>query len=90
MIKTYHNSFFAMNTRCHVVFPNLDRNYADQVFHAIKMEINRIKQKISRFIPESDLSIINKTASNHPVKMDEELFEILSTCKEYLINGECI
>lgn len=83
MSKTYHNSFFAMNTRFHAVFPNLDYNYADQVFHALKMEVNRIEQKISRFIPESDLSIINKTAFKHPVSLDEELFEILSSCKEY-------
>jgi len=83
MSNTYHNSFFAMNTRCHVVFPNIDHEYGDWVFQAIKMEINRIEKKISRFIPESDLSKVNKTASRQPAIVDEELFDILNTCQEF-------
>jgi len=83
MSNTYHNSFFAMNTRCHVVFPNIDHEYGERVFQAIKMEIHRIEEKISRFIPESDLSKLNKTASRQPAIVDEELFDILITCQEY-------
>jgi len=83
MKNTWHNTFFAMNTRCYVVLPGLDHNKADQVYHKIKLEINRIEKKLSRFIPESDISIINKHAFKKSVILDEELFEILTTCKEY-------
>jgi len=83
MKNTYHNSFFAMNTRCHVVFPNLDQHFADHVFHILKLEINRIEGKLSRFIPDSDLSKLNKTAFKQPAILDDELFDILTTCQEY-------
>lgn len=83
MKNTWHNAFFAMNTRCYVVLPGLDHNHADQVYHKIKLEINRIEKKLSRFIPESDISFINKHAFKKPVILDEELFDILITCKKY-------
>jgi len=83
MKNTWHNTFFAMNTRCDVVLPGLDYNKADQVYHKIKLEINRIEKKLSRFIPESEISIINKQAFKKPVILDEELFDILNTCKKY-------
>lgn len=83
MSNTYHNAFFAMNTRCNVVFPELDQNQADQVFHSIKSEVTRIEEKLSRFIPESPLSYANKTAAKKPVVVDQELFNILTICNEY-------
>ncbi len=83
MSNVYHNSFFAMNTRFHLLLPGLDADKADQIFHVIKREVNRIETKLSRFIPVSDVSVINQKASNEPVLIDDEMTEILSLCKRY-------
>lgn len=80
MNKVYHNRFFAMGTRFHALIPGIEENQAERIFYQIKTEVKRIESKISRFLPESDLSIINRFASKSPVKMDPEMSDILSAC----------
>jgi len=72
-----------MNTRCSVVFPYTEHHLGERVFHDLKMEAVRIESKLSRFLPNSELSRINKQAYEKPVRPDDELFEILTTCKKY-------
>ena len=83
MNQVYHNAFFAMNTRCSVVFPYTEHRLGERVFHDLKMEAVRIESKLSRFLPNSELSRINKQAYEKPVRPDDELFEILATCEKY-------
>lgn len=83
MKQLYHNRFFAMNTRCHVVLPGLDLDKADRIFHILKEEIYRIEDKLSRFIPSSDVATINRMAADHTVHADDELFQILENCQQY-------
>ena len=83
MGSSYHNAFFSMNTRCHLVFPNLAHDYGDQVFQEIKNEVFRVEKKLSRFIPESELSFVNTKAAKKPAPIGNELFNILQTCQTY-------
>ena len=83
MGRSYHNSFFAMNTRCFVLLPGMGDSEADRLFQSIKTEVLRIENKISRFLPTSDLSFINKKAAEHPVYLDDEMFDIIKTCIQY-------
>ena len=80
MGKLYHNRFYAMGTRFHALIPGIEETYAERVFYRIKMEVERIESKISRFLPESELSKINRMAAIHPVKIDSEMSDILDAC----------
>lgn len=81
MNNVYHNRFYAMGTRFHALFPGIEETRAERVFYRIKMEIERIESKISRFLPDSDLSKINRMAAIAPVEMDPEMTDILSACQ---------
>jgi thiamine biosynthesis lipoprotein len=78
-----NTSFYAMGTRCSVVLPGIDEDVADEMFRHIRHEIARIEAKLSRFLEGSAISILNANAANVPVEVDEEVFDILSTCASY-------
>jgi len=81
MKNIYHNRFFAMGTRFHTLLPGMDDDTAERVFYLMKDEVLRIEKKLSRFIPESDISRLNKSAKEKPVIVDDELFDILNACR---------
>mgnify|MGYP003133609875 CR=1 FL=1 len=80
MGKLYHNRFYAMGTRFHALIPGIEETHAERIFYQIKMEVERIESKISRFLPDSDLSRINRLAAKKPVQMDPEMSDILNAC----------
>lgn len=82
-VSVPNTSFYAMGTRCAIVLPGMDEDYADVLFRHIRQEITRIEGKLSRFVEDSAISIINMNASKSPVEVDDEIFDILSTCATY-------
>ena len=70
-----------MNTRFHVIIPGIDDENGDRLFGAVKQEVNRIENKLSRFIPDSDVAMLNKKAANESVRADDEFFEIINACR---------
>jgi FAD:protein FMN transferase len=46
-------------------------------------EAGRIDQMLSNYRPESELSRVNEQAADQPVKVSQELFDLLTTCVEY-------
>jgi thiamine biosynthesis lipoprotein len=46
-------------------------------------EAGRIDQMLSNYRPESELSRINEQAADQPVKISQELFDLLTACVEY-------
>ncbi|MDI6400629.1 FAD:protein FMN transferase [Balneolaceae bacterium ANBcel3] len=83
MSNLYHTSFYAMGTRCNLVIPDFEEELGEQLTGIIKNEIHRIENSLSRFVPYSEISQINKNASQEPVHVSPEVFEILSTCSKY-------
>ncbi|MDG5767709.1 FAD:protein FMN transferase [Balneolales bacterium ANBcel1] len=81
MNAVYHNSFYAMGTRCHMVFPGMDEDAGERVFGVVRQEVNRVESSLSRFIPYSEIAIINKNAGKEPVQVSEEIFDILTKCR---------
>ncbi len=81
--QLFHNSFYAMGTRCQVILPGIETERAEQVLLNVRQEINRIETCLSRFIPYSELSQINQNAWKSPVLVGEELFGILKTCQHF-------
>lgn len=66
-----------------MVLPGCENRLGETISQLIKDEVNRLESKISRFIPESSISVINRFAAEYPVKLDEELWNILIECREY-------
>lgn len=83
LARVPYTGFYAMGTRCSIVLPGMDEDHADVLFRLIRHEIARIEGKLSRFVEDSAISIINAKAAKAPVDVDEEIFDILSTCATY-------
>ena len=78
----YHNSCYAMGTRLNMVLaqPLLG---GDFIFDQVVNEVNRLERKLSRFDPDSDISLINEHAGTQPVRVDTETANILWICRDY-------
>ena len=51
-------------------------------------EVKRIDQLISNYLPDSELSKVNREAYAHPVAISPELFELLEKCQTYSRESE--
>lgn len=83
MSEIYYNSFFAMGTRFNLVFPSIDYENGDKLFHLVKNEIDRIESLISFYKKESEISRLNNRNTDENIKVCLEVFEILERCKKY-------
>lgn len=52
---------------------------AEQAFD----EAKRLDQMLSNYLPDSELSKVNREAYDHPVEVSRELFDLLSACMRY-------
>ena len=50
-------------------------------------EVDRIDRLMSHYKPDSPLSQLNREAAKHPVKVERELFEFLSDCRQLSRNS---
>ena len=57
---------------------------AEQAFE----EVQRLDRMLSNYIPDSELSGVNREAAYAPVKVSREFFDLLSTCVEYSRKSE--
>lgn len=53
------------------------------IWEAIGKEVERLDRMLNRFDPESEVSLLNRTAGQRPVFLQEELWSILWDCKKY-------
>lgn len=88
MSELFHDSFYAMGTRCHVVLPDMEDRRGEQIVSVLREEINRVETTLSRFIPYSEIAIINKEGRNQPIEVSEEIFNVLKTCQSYSLKTE--
>jgi len=78
-----------MGTRLDAVFINVDEKQADNLASRIKNDFNRLENILSIYKPDSELSILNRTAFKKDIPVSRELFEALILCIDYykLTNG---
>jgi thiamine biosynthesis lipoprotein len=55
----------------------------NDAIEAVIAEMRRVDTAMSTYKPTSEVSIVNAEAAQHPVKIGEELFELLTTSLEY-------
>ena len=86
----YYMWFRAMHTRIDVMMAGeFSEESFNRVGNEIRSAVSYIEHIGSCFDPDSELSRVNREATEHPVNVDEELLLILRLCKEYhrLTNG---
>ncbi len=85
----YQKQFEVMGTQAKVEFEFDDSKYADSLIEKVVAEMHRIDHLMSPYKSDSELSKINQKASQHPVIISDELFELLQKSEYYseLTNG---
>lgn len=70
-----------MGTRFYALLPDLEEGRAERLFYHMKGEVRRIERKLSRFLPESDISRLNTTPAGETITLDQELWDLLEGCR---------
>jgi thiamine biosynthesis lipoprotein len=66
-----------------VVLYDADRNKMETAADDAFDEARRLDSLLSNYRPESEWSQVNRQASEHPVAVSKELFDLLAACKAY-------
>ena len=66
-----------MGTRVGVELWHSDSLIAKQAIKTVHSEMQRIDQSMSPFIKNSEVSLINRDATKHPIKISNELFTLI-------------
>ena len=76
-------SHHAMATVFEVLIHGEDPVYAQQAAHEAFLEVDRLEQELSRYIPNSDISCINALAPSGEMLLGPEAFDCLSLALRY-------
>ena len=71
-----------MGTRLDVVMPDVEPAHGRAVFQSIADEVARLEGRLSRFRRTSFVTRINLEAGDRPVRLDEEMWSLLTRCAE--------
>ncbi|WP_028117464.1 FAD:protein FMN transferase [Ferrimonas senticii] len=80
----HQHTFAVMGTEAHLEFW-LDNDDSAQVQAAIATvvaEMERVNQRMSPYIDDSELSQLNRTAATEPVTVSQELFDLLTQAQQ--------
>lgn len=73
----------AMHTRIDMILCHRDKNTSENAAIAAVEELKRLEKRLNRFDPFSDITRINALADQEPVKLDDEMWNILTLATEY-------
>ncbi|MDB6087067.1 MAG: FAD:protein transferase [Gammaproteobacteria bacterium] len=74
-----------MGTRITVELWADDKEKADRAIDAVLAEMRHIDESMSTYKPTSEVSQVNAKAADGPMLISKELFDLLSTAKEYSV-----
>src|SRR6202167_6821976 len=77
-----------MGTRITVELWSEDKGKADQAIDAVLDEFRRLDESMSTYKPTSEVSQVNAKAADGPMHISKELFDLLTTAKEYSVITE--
>jgi FAD:protein FMN transferase len=87
-LHRYEYSADAMGGNFSVTLYSADRSDADAAAEAAFGELRRLDSVLSNYRSESEWSAANRYAAERPVKVSQELFDLLSECLEYSRRSE--
>jgi thiamine biosynthesis lipoprotein len=74
-----------MGTRITVELWSDDKEKADQAIDAVLDEMRHVDESMSTYKPTSELSLVNAGAAAGPMHISKELFDLLTTAREYSV-----
>ena len=77
-----------MGTRITVELWSQDKDKAEQAIDAVLAEMRHIDESMSTYKPTSEVSQVNSRAADGPMPISKELFDLLTTAKEYSVITE--
>ena len=80
--KWYEDNQGIMGTNIHVELWSDSTQQGEEAIQAVMDEMQRINQLMSPYIPSSELSQLNSRASDTPVPVSKELFELIALSVE--------
>ena len=78
----------AMGTGFSLVLYGTDANRMRSASEQAFEEVRRLEQLLSNYRPESEWSEVNRFAADRPVRVSEELFQLLAACMDYSRRSE--
>ncbi len=81
--RIFSDTFFAMGTRCDVVFTDIEEEFAEQTFHRVKNEVVRLEHILSRFIADSPVSVLNRAGKNKWLPVYDDLWNVIKLCFDF-------
>src|SRR5947207_3392016 len=81
-------SLDSMGSTYSVVVYGVDRVKMESAVEQSLDEVRRLDLMLSNYRPESEWSQVNRYAAERPVKVSDELFQLLSACLEYSRESE--
>ncbi len=79
----YSDAFPAMGTTCDVVLPNVEEEFARQVFQRVKSEVLKLEELLDGSIPHSPLAVLNGAKCNEWIEVPDELWQYLCLCYDF-------
>jgi thiamine biosynthesis lipoprotein len=80
MIDPLRFEHHAMNTIFEILMIYNDKDYAEKAAYAAFAELDRLEQELSRFLPNSEISRINKLKYLEAVIVSPDTFQCLKEC----------
>jgi thiamine biosynthesis lipoprotein len=81
--SVFQRSIFAMNTRFSMVLVGIDDERAEALAEAAEYSLRAQERLMSRFDAEGPLADLNCRATENAIEPLEELWEILTLCRDY-------
>jgi FAD:protein FMN transferase len=72
-----------MGTRCSVELWSEDRAKGEAAIASVFADMHRIDRLMSTWKEDTEISLVNREAGKHPVKVSQELFQLLQVSVEY-------
>ena len=72
-----------MGTRCSVELWSEDKAAGEAAIASVFDDMRRIDRLMSTWKEDTEISMVNREAGKHPVKISEELFRLLQTSAQY-------
>ena len=79
----YKRTDAIMGTRIYVELWDTSETHANECIDAVMAEMHRIDDLMSHYKPDSQLSKINQHATEAPVQVDKELFDLIKLSTHY-------
>ena len=79
----YHNHFAAMGTRLDMIFYGNSMQEGHRFAEVLLQELRRLELLMSRYQKDSPVWMLNQLAGKKSLPVDDELFNILMTCKDF-------